>query len=223
MEPIAANVDIAEAGAGPSLVFTHGWTDDRTSWDDVVAPLATNRQCLTWSLRAHGDSEVTAPGTYSREHGLADLRLVADRATKPYTLVGHSLGGYLSLAHALRHPDELHALVLVGAGPGFRKREAMDQWNASVDRTAAKKQTAEGAEVLSKHYDSWVMDELATITAPTLVVIGEADKQFMASAGVFEKRLDVRNTVVVPDAGHSVHRQQPEAVAAAISAFLEGL
>lgn len=223
MEPTAANIDIAEQGRGPSLIFTHGWTDDRTSWDGVVAPLATSRQCLSWSLRAHGASEVTPPGTYSREHGLADLRSVADRATAPYTLIGHSLGGYLSLAHALNHPDELHALVLVGAGPGFRKQEAMDQWNAAVDRTAAKNAIPEGAEVLSKHYDSWVMDEMATITAPTLVVIGEGDKQFMASAGVFEKRLDVRNTVVVPDAGHSVHRQQPRAVADAISAFLDQL
>lgn len=223
MEPIAANVDIAELGAGPSLVFTHGWTDDRMSWDGVVAQLAADRQCLTWSLRAHGESEVTAPGTYSREHGLADLRAVADLATRPYTLIGHSLGGYLSLAHALRHPDELHALVLVGAGPGFRKQEAMDQWNASVDRTAAKKQIPEGAEVLSKHYDSWVIDEMATIAVPTLVVIGEDDKQFMASAGVFEKRLDVRHTVVVADAGHSVHRQQPQAVADAIASFLAEL
>ena len=123
----------------------------------------------------------------------------------------------------MKNPDELHALVLVGAGPGFRKQDAMDQWNAAVDRTAAKKEIPEGAEVLSKHYDSWVLDEMATITAPTLVVIGEGDKQFMASAGVFEKRLDVRETVVVPDAGHSVHRQQPQAVADAIAGFLAGL
>ena len=117
----------------------------------------------------------------------------------------------------------MRALVLVGTGPGFTKQEAMDQWNAMVDKSAAKIGVPEGAEVLSKHFDSFVMDNLATITVPTLVVIGEGDKQFMASAGVFEKRLDVQNKVIVPDAGHSVHRQQPAAVAAAIRPFLASL
>ncbi|MFT7600675.1 MAG: pimeloyl-ACP methyl ester carboxylesterase [Acidimicrobiales bacterium] len=219
----ASNVDVSEQGSGPSVVFTHGWTDNRTSWTGVIDELAVDNHCVSWSLRAHGESEVTAPGSYSREHGLADMMAVTDRADAPYVLVGHSLGGYLSLAHTLLHPERVRALVLVGAGPGFTKQEAMDQWNAMVDKSAAKIGVPEGAEVLSKHFDSFVMDNLATITVPTLVVIGEGDKQFMASAGVFEKRLDVQNKAIVPDAGHSVHRQQPAAVAAAIRPFLASL
>ena len=40
-------------------------------------------------------------------------------------LVGHSLGGYLSLAHTLDHPDDVAALVLIATGPGFRRAAAI--------------------------------------------------------------------------------------------------
>lgn len=218
-----ANLEVSDRGSGPSLVFTHGWTDHVGTWTGVVDGLAGDYHCLSWSLRAHGESEITPPGTYTREHALTDLRAVADRATAPYVLVGHSLGGYLSLAHTLRYPDEVRALVLVGAGPGFSKPEAMEQWNAMVDRSAAKNPVPEGSEVISKHFDSWVIDNLAAIKVPTLVVVGEGDKQFMASASLFEKRLDVRSSVTVEQAGHSVHRQQPHAVVAAMRPFLDAL
>ena len=218
-----AKIDVSDRGQGPSLVFTHGWTDQLGSWSGMIDDLSADYRCLSWSMRAHGNSEITPPGTYSREHALTDMRSVADLAEAPYVLIGHSLGGYLSLAHTLRYPDEVRALVLVGAGPGFSKPEAMEQWNTMVDRSAAKNPVPEGAEVISKHFDSWVIDNLATIAVPTLVVVGEGDKQFQASASLFEKRMNVRSSVVVPAAGHSVHRQKPADVVAAMRPFLAGL
>ena len=112
---------------------------------------------------------------------------------------------------------------MVAAGPGFRKDEAREQWNASVDASAAKFEVPEGSEVISKHTDAWVIDNLEEIEAPTLVIVGEHDKRFAASAAVFEKYLDVRSSVVIPDAGHSVHKKHGQPVAKAIKDFLADL
>ena len=71
--------------------------------------------------------------------------------------------------------------------------------------------------------DSWVIDSLSDITAPAIVLVGEYDKRFQASAAVFEKNLDVRANELVADAGHSVHRKKPVEVATAIRAFLTEL
>jgi pimeloyl-ACP methyl ester carboxylesterase len=225
-EPI--HLGITDTGEGPTVVFTHGWVDDRTVWDGVIAQLTdasagATAHCVSWDLRGHGDSDAPPPGNYTREHALADMERIVTAAGTPCVLAGHSLGGYLSLAYALLHPDQVAGLILVAAGPGFRKDEAREQWNASVDASAAKLELPEGSEVISKHVDSWVIDHLGDITAPTLVIVGEHDKRFAASAAVFEKTLDVRSSVVVPDAGHSVHRKAPEPVAAAIRPFLTGL
>ncbi len=222
VEPVALHV--VQRGAGsPPLVFTHGWADTDAVWDGVLDDLAVDHRCLAWDLRGHGRSAVPPPGAYTRDHALFDLAVVIGEAGAPVVLVGHSLGGYLSLAHTLRHPGDVAGLVLVGAGPGFRNPDAMAQWNESVDRSAAELGGPPGQEEISKHHDSWVIDHLADIAAPALVIVGERDKRFLGSAQVFEKRIDVRSTVIVPEAGHAVHARQPTAVAAAIRSFVSDL
>ncbi|MDH4169214.1 MAG: alpha/beta hydrolase [Acidimicrobiia bacterium] len=216
-------LDIAERGAGPSIVFTHGWVDDRSVWAGVVDALASDHHCISWDLRGHGASDAPPPGQYTREHALDDLARVIAHADTPAVLVGHSLGGYLSLAHTLLHPDQVRALVLVASGPGFRKELARDQWNESVDASAAKLDIPPGSEVISKHTDAWVIDDLDQITVPVCVILGERDQRFAAAAGLFAKTLDVRSSVVIPDAGHSVHAKAARPVADAIRQFLHTL
>ena len=73
------------------------------------------------------------------------------------------------------------------------------------------------------HFDSHVIAHLDEIRVPVLVLLGERDKRFAASASLFERDLDVRASVVVPDQGHMVHVKAPGECAAAIRNFLAGL
>ncbi len=201
--------------ASTPIVFTHGWIDNQTVWDGVRVELG-DRTTIAWDLRGHGQSDAPPPGEYGRDLLLADLLTVVQRVDGPVVLAGHSLGGYLSLAFTLQHPDLVAGLVLIAAGPGFRNAEARDQWNAAVDASAAKLDIPPGSEESSKHVDSWVIDELDTITVPVVAVVGEHDKRFHASQRLFEKKLNVVHSAIVPGAGHSVHRKHPGPVAAAI-------
>ena len=208
---------------GHPVVATTGWANDRRVWSPMVDDLAANHSVTTWDLRGHGDSEAPAPGEYTRDHALGDLTAVLDHAGRPAVLMGHSLGGYLSLAHAVNHPDEVAGLVLVATGPGFRKAEAREQWNASVRASMEKLDLPAGADELSMHTDAHVIDHLADIEVPVLVLLGEHDARFAASASLFERDLNVRETVVVPDTGHMVHVKAPTECAAAVRRFLAGL
>jgi len=208
---------------GHPVVATTGWANDRHVWSSMVDHLAANHAVTTWDLRGHGDSETPAPGEYTRAHALGDLTAVLDHAGRPAVLMGHSLGGYLSLAHAVNHPDEVAGLVLVATGPGFRKAEAREQWNASVRASMEKLDLPAGADELSMHTDAHVIDHLADIEVPVLVLLGEHDARFAASASLFERDLNVRETVVVPDTGHMLHVKAPTECAAAVRRFLAGL
>ena len=221
LDPI--HLAITERGAGDAVVFTHGWVDDRSVWDGAMAELGDAVHSVSWDLRGHGESDVPPPGSYTRDHALADMERVVTQAGTPAILVGHSLGGYLSLAYALRHPEQVRGLVLVAAGPGFRKDETREQWNDNVDESAKKLGVPAGSEEISKHVDAWVIDSLSEIAAPTVVVVGEHDKRFQASAAVFEKYMDVRANLTIADAGHSVHKKRPGEIAAAIRALLDEL
>ena len=210
-------------GEGPNLVCTTGWANDRSVWDALATDLAADHRVTTWDLRGHGASDTPPPDCYGRSEALDDLAAVLNVAGRPAVLIGHSLGGYLSLAYALGRPDEVAGLVLVATGPGFRKDESRREWNDSVRAAVANLDLPEGAEGLSLHVDSLVIDRLAEITAPTLVVLGERDRRFAASVAVFERHLDVRATVIVPEAGHMVHAKASGEVAAAVRAFVADL
>lgn len=213
-------LDVYEQGEGIPVIYTHGWADNRTAWDGVIDLLGDCARNISWSLRGHGKSDAPPPGNYTRDDTLADLARIVDMSDDPVVLIGHSLGGYLSLAYSLQHPDRVRALVLIAAGPGFRKEETREQWNTSVQASAKKMDIPAGSEEAALHVDSWVIDSLADIRVPVLVIVGENDKRFAASMAVFEKYLDVRASVVVPGAGHSVHRKHFKPVATAIQSFL---
>ena len=210
-------------GTGPHVVCITGWANSRDVWSGLSENLCKDHQVATWDLRGHGESGAPPPGSYTREEALKDISAVLDEAGRPCVLVGHSLGGYLSLAYALEKPDEVSALILVASGPGFRKAETREEWNASVRQAAATLDLAEGAEELSMHVDSYVIDHLDEIKAPTFLVLGERDKRFAASAAVFEKYLDVKGTLIVPDAGNMVHVKACDEVAQAVRDFISGL
>ena len=114
-------------------------------------------------------------------------------------------------------------LVLAATGPGFRKGTAREQWNESGREAAAGIDLPPGAEEISMHHDAHVIDHLAEVSVPVLVLLGERDTRFAASAALFERDLDVRETVVVPDMGHMVHVKAPGECAAAVRRFMAGL
>ena len=212
-------------GAAPPVVATTGWANDRSVWAPMAADLAADHRVATWDLRGHGKSDVPPPGHYTRHHALGDLSAVCDHArggapAGPVVLMGHSFGGFLSLAQAIQRPEDVSALVLVAAGPGFRKAEAREQWNESVRAAATKMDQSPGVEEISMHHDSFVLDHLSEIRCPVLVLLGERDKRFAASASLFARDLDVWASVVVPGQGHMVHLKAAEACAGEVRRFL---
>jgi pimeloyl-ACP methyl ester carboxylesterase len=100
-----------EEGAGPVVVFVHGWTLDLDAWEPQAAALSRDFRVVRYDRRGFGLS--------GGEPGLAadvrDLAQVLDRlAPARPVVVGHSQGARVALACALAHPGRLSGLVLDG-------------------------------------------------------------------------------------------------------------
>ncbi len=212
-----------DRGKGPVLFFVHGFLNEAAVWSGVIDELEADFRCIAVDLPGHGRSGSSGAGTYGRDLVLGDIRTVMDQAScGPAVMVGHSLGGYLSLALAIEDPERVSGLGLVGAGPGFRNPASREKWNDSVRTLVAERDLPDGMEVISMHVDAMVMDRISEIDVPTTVIVGERDKAFMASADVFEKQLNVIARTVVPGAGHMVHAKAASAVADALRAAFSG-
>ena len=192
------------------------------------AIVATDHPCVAVDLPGHGESPApTDPDAYDRGRVLDDLdAVIADIRTtepeQPVVLVGHSLGGYLGLAHALTRHDRhrVDGLVLVSTGPGFRDPEAMEQWNERVRANAPSYAVSELAATLAFHVDSMVMDRLSELTLPVALVIGAGDKGFLGANDYLERKLPHATRTTVDDARHFVMRSHPESVAEAVATVI---
>jgi pimeloyl-ACP methyl ester carboxylesterase len=120
-------VRLAEAGAGEPVLFLHGVAGTHAYWAPSMLGLADRRRVLAPDVPGFGASRPVTRG-WSLEVVADAIAEVADAAGAPACdLVGHSLGGALATAVALRHPGLVRRLVLV-APIGFHPLPPRRSW-----------------------------------------------------------------------------------------------
>ncbi len=106
-----------EVGEGPPVVLLHGLTATRRYvLHRSLALVRRGYRQISYDARGHGDSSPADDGGYGYGELTADLRtVISDRvAGAPHALAGHSMGCHTVVAHALEHPGDVAALVLIG-------------------------------------------------------------------------------------------------------------
>jgi pimeloyl-ACP methyl ester carboxylesterase len=200
-------VHVERRGAGVPLVFLHGIGSSSATWSSVMALLEDRYQVVAFDLLGHGRSPVPEdPAEYSRDRALEDLDEVLASLDQAAVLVGHSLGGYLALAHAATRPGVARGVVALNTGPGFRDPEKRQAWNDRSRRNAHRFGVPPQAAELNLQEDSVVMERLAEIDTPTLVLAGDQDRPEYSTSGQYlERKMPHGRFVAVIGGGHDLH------------------
>ena len=103
-------------GKGNPILCLHGLTANCRFWDGLASALAPDHRVMAMDLRGRGLSDKPASG-YSIEHHCQDvLTLIDDLGLTRPVLIGHSLGAFISLVVAAKHPQRVDRLILVDGG-----------------------------------------------------------------------------------------------------------
>lgn len=173
---------------------------------------------------------------------------VRDKGFRDVILAGHSFGGAIALMYALRYPEELRAIIIIGSGARLKVHPALitaleqaingnpEAWWQEVAasyhltpqdyaREILATQKAIGPVVMLNDFlccDAFdVMDSVQEIKLPALVVCGEKDMLTPVKyAHYLGARLANSQVVIIPGATHFVFAEQPDVVNKAIEGFL---
>jgi pimeloyl-ACP methyl ester carboxylesterase len=235
-------IGIARAGR-PTLVFLHEGLGSVSMWRGFPARVAGATGCsaIVFSRRGYGKSEpLTGPRTVRYMHDEAERvlpelieRLAVDRPI----LIGHSDGGSIALIYAATAPSPPLGVVTLAAHVFVE-----DISVASIADARKKYVTTDLPKRLARHhadadsafrgwndiwlapeFRSWNIEEyLPRIACPLLAIQGEDDeygtREQMRRIGA---QVPDDELVMLPDCGHSAHRDQPDAVIDAIARFVE--
>ena len=103
----------------PPMLLVHGGRDHCRNWDWVAEAFRDDYRIIAPDLRGHGDSQWLLGGSYDHVDYVYDIaQLLHQRHHTPVTIIGHSLGGSISLLYSGLYPETVTKLVSIeGMGP----------------------------------------------------------------------------------------------------------
>ena len=232
----------------PTILLSHGYSATSAMWKGQIEPLTEVANLVIWDMRGHGMSDSPEdPALYSEAHTVADMAALLDECNAASAIVGGlSLGGYMTLAFHLAHPDRCRALMLFDTGPGYKNPEARKGWNdtagqrakafeekglgalgASSEVRASSHRSTQGlahaARGMLAQVDDRIIQSLTAIQAPVLALVGEKDTPFLIPTDYMANKIAGAQKVVLAGAGHASNIDQPAAFNSAVLAFIRSL
>lgn len=216
---------LSQAEGKRHFTCLHGLVDTLAIWSRLSRALESRGRVTRIDQRGHGAS-ASPEGPYSRADLADDVAGVLDaEAVEQSILVGHSMGGIVAMETALRHPDRVAGLVLIGTTSeckekvaGWYERIALAgerDGNAGLRRAIYGEKATQEIEgdaqgiahvtrMLKSLHSDPLTPKLGEVRCPALLAVGEKDPMGpKASEIVFAALPPGRAEILrVPDKGH---------------------
>lgn len=218
-------------GEGEPVVLLHGGGVTADSWFGQLGALAGQYRVYAPERRGHGRTH-DLPGPVDTELMAEDTEtLLTALGTGPVRLVGWSAGGTVALRLALRRPDLVRQLVLIGTGVSRdgatgADLELIDEaGEASLEamfRPQYEPLSPDGPGHFPVVFAKWLrmwreepdigLDALTRLPMPTLVMLGDDDGVRIEHAAAMARALPDAQLAVLPGTSHAAPIEKPELV-----------
>jgi pimeloyl-ACP methyl ester carboxylesterase len=121
-----------DRGSGHALILLHGYLEAKEVWQPFSEILEKRYRIISVDLPGHGGSGVTGE-THAMEFLADAVKAVIDKTgEKKIVMIGHSLGGYVTLAFLEKYPEMLAGYILFHSHPGADSAEAIVKRNREI-------------------------------------------------------------------------------------------
>jgi pimeloyl-ACP methyl ester carboxylesterase len=229
-----------------TLVFIAGSGGDHTAWVYQCSQLSTDFNIAAMELPGHGASGGQGEQDVEKYAKWVQAALPVFGISRP-VIVGHSLGAAIALTVAIKYGELLSGIIVFGGGAkmpvnplileGIKKDpDAVLAMTAKI--AVAKKNRERMAPILARrkpnpdvlYGDFLACDrldiELAVrgIKLPTLIICGQEDKMTPpANSEALRDIIPGAQLALIPEAGHLVMMEEPEAFNSALKEFVDSL
>ncbi len=117
-------------GTGTAVMLVHGFTEDRRIWDPLLSGIENKYQWIIPDLPGSGDSSYNDSLKSLSDFAEIISAILENENLQELVLIGHSMGGYISLAFAEKYPEKIRALGLFHSSSypdSEEKKEARDK------------------------------------------------------------------------------------------------
>ncbi len=153
------SVSYRETGSGDKTVMLlHGFLENQKMWDGVVDVLKDTYRVFTLDLLGHGQSDGLCDIHTMEQQAVLVNDLMQRHKILKATLIGHSMGGYISLAFAEMFPEKLSGLGLLNSHP-------------FADNTGKREARERAIKTVQTHYEAYVKAAI-----PSFFAHGNRDK-----------------------------------------------
>ncbi|WP_369173581.1 alpha/beta fold hydrolase [Streptomyces sp. R28] len=227
-------------GAGEPLLLLHGGFCTNETWGAQRGDLAAQYRVFLPERRAHGHTaDVSGPLSYQ---DMADdtVQFLVSVVGGPAHLVGWSDGGIVALLVAVARPDLVRKVVAIGANfrpaaecsasPAMLGEMTADSPELAPFRETYAAVSPDGADhwpvVVAKMAEMFATEptltteDLARITAPTLVLVGDDDMMTLEHTIALYRAIPHSELAVFPGTSHALPMEKPAQVNRVILDFL---
>ncbi|MHB8379711.1 MAG: alpha/beta fold hydrolase [Acidimicrobiales bacterium] len=222
---------------GKTIVLLHGGLSSSASLLRVLeAPLSKRFALAAFDRRGHGRTPDTDE-PFSLESMADETIAFLELLDRRVSLVGHSDGANVALVVALRRPDLLKRVVVVGANYHYEGLVPTEDFTPESEGFADfarkfAKQSPDGVEhaavVVNKFTNlvrtqpTLTVEQLAGVTVPVLVMVGDDDVARLDHTVSLYESIPEAQLAVVPGASHAVLKEHTKECVLIIEQFLLG-
>lgn len=107
------SISYLDKGEGRAVVLIHGFVGNFHYWDQVIESLSKNYRVIAIDLPVHGQSSVSSEISSTEDYADEVASLIQHLHLAKISLIGHSLGGYITMAFARKYPALLERFALI--------------------------------------------------------------------------------------------------------------